>query len=103
MHCCDIARTGQILPSSLPDEWSQTNIMPRDRINSLSKSTNNPTFANLNQQLKETFNQTNTTENNPSAETTEAERKSILATYEEKRLKNYEVCLKNYFFIFFFN
>jgi hypothetical protein len=85
MHCCDIARTGQILPSCFPDEWSQTNIVQRDRINS---------------SLKSNENQTNTTENTP-AETTEAERKSALATYEEKRLKNYEVCLKNCFIIFF--
>jgi hypothetical protein len=106
MHCCDIARTGQILPSCFPDEWSPTNIVQRDRINSSSKSNENQTFANLNQQLKETFNQTATTENtpaNPSAETTEAERKSALATYEEKRLKNYEVCFKFLFVIFLFN
>jgi hypothetical protein len=88
MHCCDIARTGQLLPSSFPDEWSPTNTVQRDRINSLSKSNDIPTYAHLNQQLKETLNSTETT----SAETTEAERKSIAATYEEKRLKNYEVC-----------
>ncbi len=98
MHCCDIARTGQTLPVSLPDEWLPTNTIQRDRINSLPKSNDIPTYANLNQQLKETINQINTTEDNSTAETTEAERKAILATYEEKRKKNYEVRLEEYSF-----
>lgn len=94
MHCCDIARTGQTLPSRLPDEWLLSNQTQPERIDLSAQSNGNQAFANLNQQLKETFNQPNTTENapaNPSAESVEAERKSILATYEEKRLKNYEV------------
>jgi hypothetical protein len=105
MHCCDIARTGQTLPSYLPDEWSQTNIIQRDRISLSSKSNDNQTFANLNQQLKETFHQTNPTETTPTnspAETTETDKKSTMPTYEEKRLKNYEVCFKNIFFVFLF-
>lgn len=92
MHCCGIARTGQTLPLTLPDEWLSTNITQRDRINSASKSNTIQTYANLNQQLKETFNQTNPTTETPSAEETEAEKKSALQTYEEKRLRNYEVC-----------
>ena len=83
MHCCEIARTGQTLPPTLPDEWLSSNIQQpqqRDRIDSSSKSQENANPANL-----------NTTEN-PSAEQTEAEKKSIQATYEEKRLKNIEVC-----------
>ncbi len=92
MHCCDIARTGQSLPFSLPDEWSPAHVMQRERIDTVPKSNNTQTFADLNKQLKETFNTTETTPANPSNEATEAERKSALATYEEKRLKNYEVC-----------
>ena len=78
MHCCDIARTGHPLPTRFPDEWSQTNPTQRERIDSLSKANDTQTFANLNQQLKDTFSGTNTTENipvNSSAETTEAEKK----------------------------
>ncbi|CAF3513299.1 unnamed protein product [Rotaria sp. Silwood1] len=89
MHCCDIARTGQALPIHFPDEWLQQH----ERKDSTTKSNDNRTFASLNQELKETFNLPNTTENtsvNRSNETTEAERKTIMATYEEKRLKNYE-------------
>ncbi|CAF4343732.1 unnamed protein product [Rotaria sp. Silwood2] len=93
MHCCDIARTGQALPIQFPDEWLQKNIIQHERKDSSSKSNDNRTFASLNQQLKETLILTNTTENtsvNRSNETTEAERKIIMATYEEKRLRNYE-------------
>ena len=61
---------------------SQTTV--NDQNNSTSKSNENPT-------LKDTFIQTNTTEN-PLVETSETERKSMIQTYEEKRLKNYEVC-----------
>jgi hypothetical protein len=103
MHCCDIARTGQTLPTHLPDEWLHTNIIQRERIDSSSKSNDNPTFANLNQQLKETFNQTKPTENtatNPSAEAAEAEQKLAAATYEEKRLRNIEVGFKIKFLFF---
>jgi acetylornithine/succinyldiaminopimelate/putrescine aminotransferase len=92
MHCCDIARTGQTLPVSLPNEWLPTNTIQRDRINSSSKSNDIPTYAQLNQQLKETMNTTETTPTNSSAEAAETERKLMLATYEEKRQKNYEVC-----------
>jgi hypothetical protein len=104
MHCCDIARTGQTLPSHLPDEWLQANITPRERIDSVTKSNGNQTFANLNQQLKDTFNVPKTTETNTtdvSAEAAEAERKAIIATYEEKRLRNYEVCLKDFCFFYY--
>ncbi len=108
MHCCDIARIGQTLPPRFPDEWLPTNRIQRERVDSLSKSNGNQTFVNLNQQLKETFNLRNTTETPPenaSAEQTEAERKATLATYEEKRLKNYEVCfifnfMSSYIFVF---
>ncbi|CAF0815781.1 unnamed protein product [Rotaria sordida] len=93
MHCCDIARTGQSLPIRFPDEWLHKNIIQQERIDTSSKSNDNRTFASLNQQLKEISTSTNTTENtstNRSNETTEAERKLIMQTYEEKRLRNYE-------------
>ncbi|CAF1464097.1 unnamed protein product [Adineta steineri] len=95
MHCCDIVRTGQTLPSRLPDEWLPTNQMQRERIDSSSsaKSNGNPSYAILNQQLKETFNVAKPAENvsaTPAAEPTEAERKLAAVTYEEKRIKNYE-------------
>ena len=83
MHCCDIARTGQTLPGSVPNEWLPTNTMQSDRS---SKSNDIPTYAQLNQQLKETINQTET-----SAEAAEAEKKQTIQTYEEKRQRNYEV------------
>lgn len=79
MHCCDIARTGQPLPTQFPDEWLIKNQQLNER-----KESDNRTVANTNQPLKETINLTKTPE-------TEAERKSAMATYEEKRLKNYEV------------
>lgn len=95
MHCCDIARTGQPLPTSLPDEWTPKNLIQRDQINSTSKTTttSNLTYANLNQQLKETINQPNSTTSTEksSDEITEAEKKITMQTYEEKRQKNYEV------------
>ncbi|CAF2190332.1 unnamed protein product [Rotaria magnacalcarata] len=62
MHCCDIARTGQPLPTHFPDEWLVKNIAPTEAAAA----------------------------NRLSDAAAEAERKSILATYEEKRLKNYE-------------
>lgn len=90
MHCCDIARTGQPLPVSLPDAWLPANPAQEERKNSLSKTNEAPTYADLNQQLKETVQSSNS-----SAETSEAERKLIAATYEEKRLRNYEVRFVN--------
>lgn len=96
MHCCDLLRAGQTLPATLPDEWLPGSSQPRERIDSLSKGSVNSTFAGLNQQLKETFNAPNTTENNATqsaSEQTEAEQKAAAVTYEEKRLRNYEVRL----------
>ncbi|UJR27176.1 hypothetical protein I4U23_008472 [Adineta vaga] len=96
MHCCDMARNGQTLPSQLPEEWLQISAMQHDRTDISSKSNDNLTYANLNQKLQETINATNTPERIPgnspiqSAESAENERKAALATYEEKRLKNYE-------------
>ena len=100
MHCCDIARVGQTLPPTLPDEWLHANIMQRERTESLTKVNDNPTFAKLNQQLQETFNLKKTTEDKTadnSAEAAETERKNNMVTYEEKRLKNYEVCFEVFF------
>ncbi|CAF3610041.1 unnamed protein product [Rotaria socialis] len=62
MHCCDIARTGLPLPTHFPDEWLVKNTAPTETAAA----------------------------NHLSDAAAEAERKSILATYEEKRLKNYE-------------
>lgn len=87
MHCCDIARAGQSLPSRLPDDWSHTNIMQRERTGSLNKPPPmlSPAFALLNHELQETFKSANNEEAN------ETERKNSIVTYEEKRQKNYEV------------
>jgi phosphate uptake regulator len=95
MHCCDLAHMGQPLPAQLPEEWLQTNTMQRERSDTPPKPAANQTYAHLNQQLQETINATHqaqATPANPPAEPTEAERKLIAASYEEKRLKNYEVC-----------
>ena len=88
MHCCEIVRAGQTLPTTLPDDWlSNTRTPP--------KSTTPSSFASLNQQLKETFGTGSATpppNATPSAgEMSEAEQKAAHVTYEEKRLKNYEV------------
>jgi hypothetical protein len=96
MHCCELLRAGQALPATLPDEWLPGNPQLRERTDSLSKGNVNSTFAGLNQQLKDTFNVANTTENNTTqstSEQTEAELRAAAVTYEEKRLKNYEVRL----------
>lgn len=92
MHCCDIARTGQPLPISLPDGWLPTNAVQDERKNSLPKSNETPSYAELNQQLKETIQASN---NSSATEPNEPDRKPTVATYEEKRLKNYEVCSEN--------
>ncbi|CAF1269575.1 unnamed protein product, partial [Rotaria sp. Silwood1] len=93
MHCCDVVRAGQILPSRLPDDWLNTNITQRERSNSLAKPNIYPAFININQELKDTFKSTITTENH-SPETVEIERKNSIVTYEEKRQKNYDDGLK---------
>lgn len=90
MFCCDIARTGQPLPVSLPNAWLPTNPAQEERKNSLSKTNEALTYAELNQQLKDTVQSSN-----PPAEPSELEKKLIAATYEEKRLKNYEVHFRN--------
>ncbi len=83
MHCCDIVRSGQTLPSRLPDEWLKGTQIQRERIGSIPKANISQAFSSLNQDLKDTF-------ENHSPET---ERKNSLVTYEEKRQKNYEVCI----------
>ena len=90
MHCCDMARAGQTLPMQLPDEWLHA---PVERTDLASKSDGNATtYAQLNQQLKETIAASDESKGGmPSDEMTEAERKSAQITYEDKRLKNYEV------------
>jgi len=90
MHCCDIVRSGQTLPSRLPDEWGRVIQTQRERTGSLPKPNISQAFASLNQDLKDTF-------ENHSPET---ERKNSIVTYEEKRQKNYEVCI---FIIVFFS
>lgn len=82
MHCCELARTGQTLPQTLPNEWLVTNVQTTN-------SNETATYANLNEQLKETINQTNSTDNSLESD---AEKKATAQTYEEKRQKNYEVC-----------
>ncbi|CAF4201821.1 unnamed protein product, partial [Rotaria sordida] len=89
MHCCDIVRAGQILPTRLPDEWLNTTIAQRERIGSLGTSNVSSAFANINQELKDAFKFTTTTENH-APETIEPERRNSLVSYEEKRQKNYE-------------
>ena len=66
--------------------------MPRDRTGSLMKGTLSQPFASLNNELKDVFKPL-TTRESESPETVETERKNSLVTYEEKRQKNYEVCL----------
>ncbi len=92
MHCCDIVRAGQTLPTRLPDEWLNINNMQRERTGSLGKTNFIQPFASLNQELKDVF-KSSSTRDNESPETVEAERKNSLVTYEEKRQKNYEVCI----------
>ncbi|CAF1069901.1 unnamed protein product [Adineta steineri] len=89
MHCCDIIRAGQNLPTRIPDEWFHGNTMQRERSDSSLKSNFSQAFASINQDLKDTFKFANPIENQP-AEMSEAERKNSLVTYEEKRQKNYE-------------
>jgi hypothetical protein len=85
MHCCDIVRAGQTLPSRLPDEWLKGNLTQNERKNSFAK-----TNISLNQEFRDIF-------ENHSPETVESERKNSIVTYEEKRQKNYEVCIYNFF------
>lgn len=85
MHCCDIARSGQPLPTTFPDQWLQNAIAQQEQINPLAKRNDTPSFSSLNQQLKEVSNAAN------ESEAAQNERKIALATYEEKRLRNYEV------------
>lgn len=92
MHCCDIIRAGQILPSRLPDDWLPNSGAPRERTGSLATALVPHGFAGINQELKDVFKLTNTNEN-ISPETVENERKNSVTTYEEKRQKNYEVCI----------
>ncbi|CAF0882259.1 unnamed protein product [Rotaria sordida] len=89
MHCCDVVRAGQILPTRLPDEWLNTTIVQRERIGSLGTSNVSSAFANINQELKDAFKFPTTTENH-APETIEPERRNSLVSYEEKRQKNYE-------------
>ncbi|CAF3438151.1 unnamed protein product [Rotaria socialis] len=89
MHCCDVVRAGQILPSRLPDEWLPANTAQLERTGTLVKPYVQQAFANINQELKDTFKFTNTSESH-SPETVETERRNSIVTYEEKRLKNYE-------------
>ena len=91
MHCCDIVRAGQTLPTRIPDEWLQGNAMPRDQTGSLARQNVSPAFASLHQDLKDTFSSHVSTENHTS-ENAETERRNSIVTYEEKRQKNYEVC-----------
>ena len=91
MHCCDLLRAGQTLPTSLPDDWLPGIAPHRERADSLPKGNVNATFAGLNQQLKETVNTTENTTAQAGDEPTEAEQRAAAITYEEKRLKNYEV------------
>jgi intersectin len=94
MHCCEIVRTCQTLPTSLPDDWLLDSTSRNERTNSVSKTNITPTFGSLNQQLKETFHLPATGDTGVSQSTdelSEQERKAALVTYEEKRLKNYEV------------
>ncbi|CAF5218015.1 unnamed protein product, partial [Rotaria magnacalcarata] len=89
MHCCDVVRAGQILPSRLPDEWLPANTAQIERTGTLAKPYVQQAFANINQELKDAFKFTNTSESH-SPETVETERRNSIVTYEEKRLKNYE-------------
>ena len=92
MHCCEIVRTGQTLPTRLPDEWTKGTQTLRDRTGSLSRTNITPAFASLNQDLKDIMKSSSTNENH-SPETVENERKNNVITYEERRQKNYEVWL----------
>ena len=89
MHCCDIARTGQTLPTRLPDEWLKGSQTLHERTSSISKPNVSQAFASLNQELRDTFKSSNRNEND-SPEPVELERKNSMVTYEEKRQKNYE-------------
>lgn len=93
MHCCDIVRTGQALPSRLPDEWTSKGTQTlRDRTGSLSRNNVTSAFASLNHELKDVLKSSNNANENHSPEMNENERKNNVITYEEKRQKNYEVC-----------
>lgn len=83
MHCCDIVRSGQTLPTRLPDDWLKNNSQaPLGRANSLAKSTiSPPKFPSLSPMMND---------ENHSPETIENERKNSIVTYEEKRQMNYE-------------
>ncbi|CAF0939796.1 unnamed protein product [Adineta ricciae] len=89
MHCCDIVRAGQTLPTRLPDEWLQGNTMLRDQTGSLARQTVSPAFATPHQDLRDAFSSHISTENHTS-ENSETERRNSIVTYEEKRQKNYE-------------
>lgn len=92
MHCCDIVRTGQTLPTRLPDEWTKGTQTLRDRTGSLSRTNITPAFASLNQDLKDVLKSSNNTNENHSPETIENERKNNAISYEDRRKQNYEVC-----------
>jgi intersectin len=79
MHCCELARAGQALPLQLPEEWLHASV---ERTDPSAKSDGHPTTYASDE-----------SKGAPSEEMTEAERKSAMITYEEKRLKNYEVRL----------
>ena len=90
MHCCDIARSGQSLPSRLPEDWSPSTFSQRERTASLSKPPAfSPAFALLNRDLQETLKFTS----NEESAANEIERKNSIESYEEKRRKNHEVRL----------
>ncbi|CAF3072045.1 unnamed protein product, partial [Rotaria sp. Silwood2] len=89
MHCCDVVRAGQILPSRLPDDWLNGNTPQHERTGSLVKPNIYPALVNINQEIKDAFKSTITTENH-SPETEEPERKNSIVSYEDKRQKNYE-------------
>lgn len=78
MHCCDIIRSGQSLPTRLPDEWLRNGTQTP-----LTKSAISPsTFSSLSPVI--------VNDENHSPETGENERKNSIVTYEEKRQMNYE-------------
>ena len=91
MHCCDIIRSGQSLPTRLPDEWIKSGGIQsqRDRTGSLVKPMITPAFASLTQELKDTFKTPTINDENHSPEMAEIERKNSVS-YEEKRQMNYE-------------
>jgi len=78
MHCCDIIRSGQSLPTRLPDEWLRNGTQTPLAKLAISPST----FSSLSPVI--------VNDENHSPETGENERKNSIVTYEEKRQMNYE-------------